>query len=182
MNFEELTATLSKGSATAVTTLESIVAELNALKEYRICGSRTRTGARHHRIEPTTTNPGNGACPAFAARLQIPVEKALRAEIDKNLKTPRVIFVCGSSGDGKSELFRRIHASYAKRVRFHLDATHSFDPQKDGIQTLDVQQTARVRFTAVQQQWLDAIKDPSPAASPGPVKTSPKSRSISSAA
>ena len=34
MDFEELIATLSKGSATAVTTLESNVAELNALKEY----------------------------------------------------------------------------------------------------------------------------------------------------
>ena len=34
MNFEELTATLSKGSATAVTTLESNVAALNAPKEY----------------------------------------------------------------------------------------------------------------------------------------------------
>lgn len=34
MNFEELIDTLSKGSATAVTTLESNVAELNALKEY----------------------------------------------------------------------------------------------------------------------------------------------------
>jgi hypothetical protein len=34
MNFEELTAVLSKGSATAVATLESNVAELNVLKEY----------------------------------------------------------------------------------------------------------------------------------------------------
>ncbi|MEI6538463.1 MAG: DNA phosphorothioation-dependent restriction protein DptF [Planctomycetota bacterium] len=64
---------------------------------------------------------------------------ALRAEIDSNLKKPRVIFVCGSSGDGKSELFRRIYASYGTKVRFHLDATHSFDPQKDPIQTLDDQ-------------------------------------------
>ena len=79
MNFEELIATLSKGSATAVTTLESNVAELNALKEYRICGSKTGTGSRHHRIEPTNTNPGKGACPAFAARLQTIVEQALRA-------------------------------------------------------------------------------------------------------
>jgi ABC-type uncharacterized transport system fused permease/ATPase subunit len=107
MNFEELIETLSKGSATAVTTLESNVAELNALKEYLY--------------------------------VQTPVEQALRSEIDRNLKSPRVIFVCGSSGDGKSELFRRIHASYAKKVRFHLDATHSFDPQKDAIQTLDDQ-------------------------------------------
>jgi DNA phosphorothioation-dependent restriction protein DptF len=91
MNFEELIETLSKGSATAVTTLESNVAELNALKEYLY--------------------------------VQTPVEAALRAEIDRHLKTPRVIFVCGSSGDGKSELFRRIHANYAHKVRFHLDAT-----------------------------------------------------------
>ena len=34
MNFEELIETLSKGSAAAVTTLESNVAELNALNEY----------------------------------------------------------------------------------------------------------------------------------------------------
>jgi len=110
MDFEELIETLSKGSATAVTTLESNVAELNALKEYLY--------------------------------VQTPVEAALRAEIDKYLKKPRVIFVCGSSGDGKSELFRRIHADYAKKVGFHLDATHSFDPQKDAIQTLDDQFSA----------------------------------------
>lgn len=34
MNFEELIETLSKGSATAVTTLERKVAESDALKEY----------------------------------------------------------------------------------------------------------------------------------------------------
>jgi DNA phosphorothioation-dependent restriction protein DptF len=77
MNFETLVETLSKGSATAVTTLESSVAELNVLEEYLY--------------------------------VQTPVEQALRTEIDRNLKTPRVIFVCGSSGDGKSDLFRRIH-------------------------------------------------------------------------
>lgn len=107
MNFEELIETLSKRSATAVTTLESHTAELEALKAYLY--------------------------------VQTPVEQALRAEIDKNLKQPRVVFVCGSSGDGKSELFRSIHAAYSTKVRFHLDATHSFDPQKDAIQTLDDQ-------------------------------------------
>jgi hypothetical protein len=58
MNFEELIATLSKGSATAFTTLESNVAELNALKEYLY--------------------------------VQTPVERALRAEIDRNLNSPSV--------------------------------------------------------------------------------------------
>ena len=107
MDFEELIEALSKGSATAVTTLESNVADLNALKEYLY--------------------------------VQTPVEAALRAEIDNNLKKPRVIFVCGSSGDGKTELFRRIYSSYGTKVRFHLDATHSFDPQKDAIAALDDQ-------------------------------------------
>lgn len=107
MNFEELIETLSKGSATAVTTLESNVADLNALRKYLY--------------------------------VQTPVEAALRAEIDNNLKKPRVIFVCGSSGDGKSKVFRRIYASYGTKVCFHLDATHSFDPHKDAIQTLDDQ-------------------------------------------
>ena len=101
MDFEDLIETLSKGSASAVTTLESNVAALNALKEYLY--------------------------------VQTPVEQALRTELDRNLKRPRVIFVCGSSGDGKSELFRRIYASYGTKVRFHLDATHSFDPHKDAL-------------------------------------------------
>jgi|GEM_PF-1286877 len=91
MNFEEVTATLSKGSATAVTTLESNVAKLQALKEYLY--------------------------------VQTPVEQALRAEIDRNLKTPCVIFVCGFSGDGKSELFRGIHSDYANHDRFRRDTT-----------------------------------------------------------
>jgi hypothetical protein len=56
MNFEELIATLSKDSATAVTTLQSNVAELNALKEYFY--------------------------------VQTPFERALRAEIDRNLNSP----------------------------------------------------------------------------------------------
>ena len=91
MNFEELIETLSKGSATAVTTLESNVAELNAMKEY--------------------------------LHVQTPVEQALIAEVDRNLKTPCVIFVCGYSGDGKSERFRRIHSDYSNHDRFRRDTT-----------------------------------------------------------
>jgi len=44
--------------------------------------------------------------------VETPAEQALRGEPDRNLKTPRVNFVCGTSGDGKSELFRRIHSIY----------------------------------------------------------------------
>ena len=112
MDFEDLIETLTKGSASAVTTLESNVADLNALKKY--------------------------------LDVQTPVGAALRAEIDNNLKKPCVIFVCGSSGDRKSELYRRIYDSYGTKVRFHLNATHSFNPQKDAIGTLDDQFAAFV--------------------------------------
>jgi len=80
MDFEDLIETLSNGSANAVTTLESNVAEWNAIKEYLY--------------------------------VETPAEQALRGELDRNLKTPRVIFVCGTSGDGKSELFPHIHSMY----------------------------------------------------------------------
>ena len=93
MDFEELIETLSNGSATAVTTLESSVAELNAVKEY--------------------------------LSVQTSVEAALRAAIECTLKKPRVMFACGSSGDGESELFRRICA----RLRHQSAIPSGCDPQ-----------------------------------------------------
>lgn len=48
-----------------------------------------------------------------------------------------IIFVCGSSGDGKSEILVRLYEKFNKRVIFHLDATHSFKPQQSAIETLD---------------------------------------------
>ncbi|MFC0116915.1 DNA phosphorothioation-dependent restriction protein DptF [Pseudoalteromonas xiamenensis] len=49
----------------------------------------------------------------------------------------KVLFLCGSSGDGKSELLTKFKSQYDKRIRFHLDATHSFSPKGTAIQTLD---------------------------------------------
>jgi hypothetical protein len=60
MNFEELIDTLSKGSATAVTTLESNVAELNALKEYLY----VQTPSNRH-FEPRST--GISRLPALSS-------------------------------------------------------------------------------------------------------------------
>ncbi|WP_321463431.1 DNA phosphorothioation-dependent restriction protein DptF [uncultured Vibrio sp.] len=50
---------------------------------------------------------------------------------------PEVLFLCGSSGDGKSELLTECKKRYSTRANFHLDATHSFDPRENAIQTLD---------------------------------------------
>ncbi|QEG39344.1 DNA phosphorothioation-dependent restriction protein DptF [Roseimaritima ulvae] len=68
--------------------------------------------------------------------VRTPVEKALTTALDDS-SVKRILFLCGSSGDGKSEVFRRIHEKYASAFDFHLDATHSFDPGKNAIQTLD---------------------------------------------
>lgn len=48
-----------------------------------------------------------------------------------------VLFLCGSSGDGKSEILTRAFRHFGDKIRFHLDATHSFQPHQSAIQTLD---------------------------------------------
>lgn len=56
-------------------------------------------------------------------------------EIDSNHK--KVIFLCGSSGDGKSEILTRYREQYSHKAHFHLDATHSFGPKETAIERLD---------------------------------------------
>ncbi|MBY5993678.1 DNA phosphorothioation-dependent restriction protein DptF [Ferrimonas balearica] len=48
-----------------------------------------------------------------------------------------IIFLCGSSGDGKSEILTRHYDKSGSRYRFHLDATHSFSPHQSAIEALD---------------------------------------------
>jgi len=95
---------LSKGSAQAVSTLNSASLIADELKNYLY--------------------------------VKTPVEKALLSALQESA-LKRIIFLCGSSGDGKSEIFRRLHKKFAPEFDFHLDATHSFDPGKDAIQTLN---------------------------------------------
>ncbi|MEE1673621.1 DNA phosphorothioation-dependent restriction protein DptF [Agarivorans aestuarii] len=49
----------------------------------------------------------------------------------------KTIFLCGSSGDGKSEILTRAKLKYPKVANYHLDATHSFSPGQTAIQALD---------------------------------------------
>lgn len=48
-----------------------------------------------------------------------------------------VVFLCGSSGDGKSEILARCQEQYRDNIRFHLDGTHSFSPHQSAIDALD---------------------------------------------
>jgi DNA phosphorothioation-dependent restriction protein DptF len=49
----------------------------------------------------------------------------------------KIIFLCGSSGDGKSEILTRYAKLFEHKAHFHLDATHSFNPQETAIERLD---------------------------------------------
>lgn len=64
------------------------------------------------------------------------IEKEFKVSISE-LKQNEIIFLCGSSGDGKSEILTRYSEQYGNKVIFHFDATHSFDPDETAIETLN---------------------------------------------
>jgi DNA phosphorothioation-dependent restriction protein DptF len=64
------------------------------------------------------------------------IERDLHALLT-SLHGNEVIFLCGSSGDGKSEILTRCYYQYKDQIKFHLDATHSFAPRQSAIQALD---------------------------------------------
>lgn len=76
---------------------------------------------------------------AFKAYLYVktPIEKKFVDLLEDHRASKQTIFLCGSSGDGKSELLRRHHVNFMDDYLFHLDATHSFKPDQNAIQALD---------------------------------------------
>lgn len=52
-------------------------------------------------------------------------------------KNDEIIFLCGSSGDGKSEILTQYSQKHRSTHDFHLDATHSFNPSQTAIHALD---------------------------------------------
>lgn len=70
----------------------------------------------------------------------------VKQEIEEDLqhyldiaKPGEIVFLCGSSGDGKSEILTRCKSEprYQQRFSFHLDATHSFAPRQSAIDALN---------------------------------------------
>jgi len=55
----------------------------------------------------------------------------------ENLTEKKVVFLCGSSGDGKSAIITRYQKKFEDRCDFHLDATHSFSPKETAFERLD---------------------------------------------
>lgn len=70
--------------------------------------------------------------------VRMPIEQAVHDALASiSSANKKVVFLCGSSGDGKSELLVRAKSLFSSRVHFHLDATHSFAPHETAIETLD---------------------------------------------
>lgn len=73
---------------------------------------------------------------------QLFVKQEIETELQRYLeiaKPGEIIFLCGSSGDGKSEILTRCQSNlrYQQRFNFHLDATHSFAPRQSAIDALN---------------------------------------------
>jgi len=71
---------------------------------------------------------------------QLFVRQEIEQEFTKllsSLQGNEVVFLCGSSGDGKSEILTRHYGEFSDRFNFHLDATHSFAPHQSAIEALD---------------------------------------------
>ncbi|OLQ79852.1 DNA phosphorothioation-dependent restriction protein DptF [Photobacterium proteolyticum] len=68
--------------------------------------------------------------------IQTDIETAFKSALT-SAKPSEIIFLCGSSGDGKSEILTRYSQQYKATRDFHLDATHSFNPSQTAIQALD---------------------------------------------
>ena len=70
--------------------------------------------------------------------VSMPIEQRVNDLINQlNAGPKQVFFLCGSSGDGKSELLIKAKQKAREHLHFHFDATHSFDPHGTAIQTLD---------------------------------------------
>jgi DNA phosphorothioation-dependent restriction protein DptF len=80
--------------------------------------------------------------------IQQDIEKDLRARLAR-AQPGDMLFLCGSSGDGKSEILTRAFHEYEGKVTFHLDATHSFKPNQSAIEALN-----QVFRTAIEQQQI----------------------------
>ncbi|URQ61316.1 DNA phosphorothioation-dependent restriction protein DptF [Pantoea alhagi] len=75
-------------------------------------------------------------------KAQLFVKQEIEEELQRYLDTAtsgEIIFLCGSSGDGKSEILTRCKSDqrYHQKFSFHLDATHSFAPQQSAIDALN---------------------------------------------
>lgn len=69
--------------------------------------------------------------------IETDIEKDYKALLEKNKGSKVLIFLCGSSGDGKSAIIGKNQKKFDKYYDVHIDATHSFRPDQSAIEALD---------------------------------------------
>ncbi|WP_281647967.1 DNA phosphorothioation-dependent restriction protein DptF [Parendozoicomonas sp. Alg238-R29] len=69
--------------------------------------------------------------------IETEIEQTFKEMLQNTTQPDQIIFLCGSSGDGKSEILARNHETFRDQLDFHFDATHSFHRDKDAIATLN---------------------------------------------
>lgn len=65
------------------------------------------------------------------------IEKQYKELLKKHRDSKVIIFLCGSSGDGKSAIIGRNQKEYDEYYDVHIDATHSFRPDQSAIDALN---------------------------------------------
>ncbi|SFK54128.1 DNA phosphorothioation-dependent restriction protein DptF [Methylophaga sulfidovorans] len=89
--------------------------------------------------EAVAVEKGNSSQSQYKSYLYIQTKVELDFEQKlRELGPGKILFLCGSSGDGKSEIMTRFsNKDEFQHIDFHLDATHSFKPNQTAIQALD---------------------------------------------
>lgn len=65
------------------------------------------------------------------------IEKKYKKILEENKSSKVIVFLSGSSGDGKSAIIGKNQQSYNKYYDVHIDATHSFRPDQTAVEALD---------------------------------------------
>lgn len=68
--------------------------------------------------------------------IETDIEKKYIEILEKNTDKKCLIFLCGSSGDGKSAIINKHLKKFDTYFDFHVDATHSFNPNQTAIEAL----------------------------------------------
>lgn len=68
--------------------------------------------------------------------IETDIEKKYLETLQSNKEKKCLIFLCGSSGDGKSAIINRHLKKFNDYYDFHVDATHSFSPHQTAIEAL----------------------------------------------
>ncbi len=69
--------------------------------------------------------------------IETAIEKRYKELLGQYRDTKAIIFLCGSSGDGKSAIIGQNQKYYGKYYDVHIDATHSFKPDQSAVDALN---------------------------------------------